>query len=176
MVDVLFSLFYGPNQAFSAKRSQFILIEKRGYLPQILWQDGNKKHDYSIVVLLKRKENLAKLFRIEQRSNWSLKILQFNFRIGSMQYAWWQSSGKMAITCELMGRWHDNTLCCNSSFPPPLCSWLCSTSIVFGMCFEKETKFQFSNCSLSWLKSSFHVFTLGITTWNATIIASFSEW
>ena len=68
MVDVLFSLFYGPNQAFSAKRSQFILIEKRGYLPQILWQDGHKKHDYSIVVLLKRKENLAKLFRISNEA------------------------------------------------------------------------------------------------------------
>ena len=149
-----------------------LLIEKRGYLPRILlWQVGNKKHDY--YCCCDKKENLA-IFLL--RSNWSLKILQFNFRIGSMQYAWWQSSGKMAITCELMGRWHDNTLCCNSSFPPPLCSWLCSTSIVFGMCFEKETKFQFSNCSLSWLKSSFHVFTLGITTWNATIIASFSEW
>ena len=68
MVDVLFSLFYGPNQAFSAKRSQFILIEKRGYLPQILWQDGNKKHAYSIVVLLKRKEHLAKLFRISNEA------------------------------------------------------------------------------------------------------------
>ena len=149
MVDVLFSLFYGPNQAFSAKRSQFILIEKRGYLPQILWQDGNKKHDYSIVVLLKRKEHLAKLFRIKQRSNWSLKILQFNFRIGSMQYAWWQSSGKMAITCELMGRWHDNTLCCNSSFPPQLfavSSALLQLSLECALRRRPSFNFQIAHC------------------------------
>lgn len=141
-----------------------LLIEKRGYLPRILlWQVGNKKHDY--YCCCDKKENLA-IFLL--RSNWSLKILQFNFRIGSMQYAWWQSSGKMAITCELMGRWHDNIATVLRSTLLQLsleCALRDLVSIFKLLIVVIEVKFP-------------RVFTppLGITTWNATIIASFSEW